>query len=79
MMVLKGYACSLDWPKPVHRPCGDIDIWQFGKQKDADAALEAEKPVQVVQKGQEFKVDSSHHHHTVLSGVTLRQIITMIS
>ena len=21
MMVLKGYACSLDWPKPKHRPC----------------------------------------------------------
>ena len=31
MMVLKGYACSLDWPTPKHRPCGDIDIWQFGE------------------------------------------------
>lgn len=39
MMVLKGYACSLDWPRPKHRPCGDIDIWQFGKQKEADKAL----------------------------------------
>lgn len=65
MMVLKGYACALDWPKPEHRPCGDIDIWQFGKQKEADALLEAEKPVQMVQKGQEFKVDTSHHHHTI--------------
>ena len=27
MMVLKGYACGLNWPKPEHRPCGDIDIW----------------------------------------------------
>ena len=41
MMVLKGYACSLDWPKPNHRPCGNIDIWQFGEQKKADAALAA--------------------------------------
>ena len=41
MMVLKGYTCSLDWPKPNHRPCGDIDIWQFGEQKEADAALDA--------------------------------------
>lgn len=65
MMVIKGYACSLDWPLPEHRPCGDIDIWLFGQQKEADALLEAEKPVQVVQKGQEFKVDTSHHHHTV--------------
>lgn len=56
MMVLKGYACSLDWPKPEHRPCGDIDIWQFGKQQEADAALERDKGI---------KIDNSHHHHTV--------------
>lgn len=56
MMVLKGYACSLDWPKPEHRPTGDIDIWQFGQYREADAALASEKGI---------SVDSSHHHHTV--------------
>lgn len=56
MMVLKGYGCSLDWPNPKHRPCGDIDIWQFGKQKEADALLKIEKGI---------NIDSSHHHHTV--------------
>ena len=56
MMVLKGYTCSLDWPKPEHRPCGDIDIWLFGKQKEADALLVKEKGI---------KIDKSHHHHTV--------------
>ena len=56
MMILKGYACSLDWPKPAHRPCGDIDIWQFGSQKAADALLT--KEIGIV-------VDNSHHHHTV--------------
>jgi hypothetical protein len=56
MMVVKGYACSLNWPKPNHRPCGDIDIWQFGKQKGADALLAKEKGIQI---------DKSHHHHTV--------------
>lgn len=56
MMVLKGYACSLDWPKPEHRPCGDIDVWQFGRQKEADAILAKEKSI---------KIDRSHHHHTV--------------
>ena len=55
MMVLKGYACSLDWPKPNHRPCGDIDVWLFGQQKGADAVLESEKGI---------KVDTSEHHHT---------------
>jgi len=64
MMLLKGYACSLDWPKPIHRPCGDIDIWQFGEQKEADTALAAWfKSLKV----QEFKIDKSHHHHTVFT------------
>ena len=62
MMVLKGYACSFDWQKPNHRPCGDIDIWQFGEQKEADTALDAWFKSSKVQ---EFKIDKSHHHHTV--------------
>lgn len=56
MMALKGYGCGLNWPKPNHRPCGDIDIWQFGKQKEADDLIAKEKGI---------KVDTSHHHHTV--------------
>ena len=58
MMVLKGYACSIDWPKPEHRPCGDIDIWLFGKQKEADDILDKERGI---------KIDKSHHHHTVFN------------
>lgn len=56
MMVLKGYACAMNWPKPEHRPCGDIDIWQFGQQKEADDLLAREMKI---------KVDTSEHHHTV--------------
>ena len=58
MMVLKGYALSLDWPVPAHRPCGDIDIWLFGRYQEGDALLAQEYGV---------KVDGSHHHHTVFS------------
>ena len=58
MMVLKGFTCALDWPRPEHRPCGDIDIWQFGKQNEADALISTEKGI---------KVDNSHHHHTVFN------------
>ena len=47
MMVLKGYVCSINWPKPEHRPCGDIDIWQFGKQKEADELIAKEKGIKV--------------------------------
>lgn len=56
MMVLEGYACSLNWLKPEHRPCGDIDIWLFGQQKEADDALAREKGIEI---------DRSHHQHTV--------------
>lgn len=58
MMVVKGYACSLDWPKPEHRPVGDIDIWLFGRYKEADAALAEEKGIEI---------DGGHHHHTVFN------------
>ena len=58
MMVLKGYALSLDYPVPAHRPCGDIDIWNFGRYQEADSLLAREHGV---------KVDDSHHHHTVFS------------
>ena len=61
MMVLKGYACSLDWPKPNHRSCGDIDIWVFGQQEEADKALGSWFKVQ----GSSVFIDRSHHHHTV--------------
>ena len=61
MMVLKGYACNIDWPKPEHRPCGDIDIWLFGKQKEADAALVS----WLKDKGSRTGIDNSHHHHTI--------------
>lgn len=63
MMVLKGYACGLNWPKPNHRPYGDIDIWQFGQQKEADAALAASSKFQ----DSGSKVDNSHHHHSVFN------------
>lgn len=58
MMVLKGYACSIYWPKPEHRPCGDIDIWLFGRQKEADRLLASDLGI---------NVDNTHHHHTVFN------------
>ena len=64
LMILKGYGLSLDWPKPNHRPVGDIDTYNFGKWKVADALVEKELGI---------KVDRGHHHHTVFSfhGVTV--------
>ena len=56
MMVLKGYGLSLNYPTPAHRPCGDVDIWNYGEYKRADKALHDERGI---------KIDNSHHHHTV--------------
>ena len=72
MMILKGYACSLDWPMPNHRPCGDIDIWLFGKQKEADEAL-LKANTNRTDITNRFTIDTSHYHHTVFewSGFTV--------
>ena len=56
LMVLKGYGLSLCYPVPNHRPVGDIDIWAFGRYKEADAAITRELGL---------AIDDSHHHHTV--------------
>lgn len=56
IMVLKGYACGLDWPKPEHRPCGDIDIWLFGAQKEADEMM-------IRKNG--LEIENGQHHHTI--------------
>lgn len=61
MMVLKGYACSMDWPKPEHRPCGDIDIWLFGKQKEADKELGSWFKIH----GSGSEIDKDNHRHTI--------------
>ena len=58
LMVLKGYGLGLNYPRPEHRPYGDIDIWFFGKYKEADTALSKELSI---------PVDDSHHHHTTFS------------
>lgn len=55
-MILKGYGLSLCYPVPEHRPCGDIDIWLYGKQQQADDLLRNEKKV---------SIDQDKHHHTV--------------
>ena len=56
MMILKGYGLSLNYPDPMLRPCGDIDIWMFGKYRELDEALLSELGI---------KVDNSLHHHTM--------------
>lgn len=55
-LLLKGYGLSLCYPHPAHRPCGDIDIWLYGCQQQADELLRREKGI---------PIDCDKHHHTV--------------
>ncbi len=56
MMLLKGYGLSLLYPIPSHRPCGDIDIWLYGKQKIADKLINQKKGI---------NVNEDKHQHTI--------------
>lgn len=72
MMVLKGYGLSLNYPIPSHRPGGDIDIYLFGKFREAD---------RFVQERLSVKVDRSHHHHTLFryGGITVENHFDFIN
>lgn len=58
MMLMKGYGLSLCYPTPEHRPCGDIDIWLYGRQQEADQLLRAKHNV---------VINEDKHHHTTFN------------
>lgn len=55
MMLLKGYGLSLNYPKPELRPSGDIDIYLFGRWREADCAIRQELGC---------KIEDGIGHHT---------------
>lgn len=56
MMILKGLGLSQLYPHPNHRPCCDIDIYLFGRQREAD---------DILRKNYNIPIDEDKHHHTV--------------
>lgn len=62
MLLLKGYGCSLCWPRADHRPVGDVDIYLFGRQDEADALVERELGIQV---HREYHKHSTFGYHGV--------------
>lgn len=55
MMLLKGYGLSQYWPKPKHRPVGDMDIYLGGCWQQADILATERLGI---------KIDDGHEHHT---------------
>lgn len=56
MMILKGLGLSQLYPRPNHRPSGDIDIYLFGKQYEGD---------EIIRSRYNIPIDEDKHHHTV--------------
>lgn len=63
-LILKGTSVSRYYPRPERRPSSDIDIYQYGRQKEADELIARELGVDVTSDG---------HHHTkyAFRGVTV--------
>lgn len=55
ILLLKGYGCSLNYPIPSHRPCGDIDIYLFGKQTILDEQI----------RDLNGEIDCHNEHHSI--------------
>lgn len=62
MLVLKGYGCSLNYPMPHRRPCGDIDIFVMEKngEHSIDIVRRVNKALTESSKGK-FIHDNDHH------------------
>lgn len=62
MLVLKGYGCSLNYPIPHRRPCGDIDIFVMAKDgtHSSDMVKRVNNAITESNKGT-FIHDNDHH------------------
>lgn len=58
MLLLKGFGCSLCYPKPEHRPTGDVDVYLFGRQEEGDALVEKQLGI---------KVHREYHKHSTFN------------
>ena len=72
MMLLKGHGLSLNYPKPELRPCGDIDIYLFGKWREADRAIRQELGSEIVDgvghhTSFDFQDEHVENHYNILN------------
>lgn len=65
-IVMKDYGCSLNYPKPNHRPCGDIDIYVANHKGKHDRVLVDFANQILVNAGAE-DISHGNEHHSVLS------------
>lgn len=61
-IVMKDYGCSLNYPKPNHRPCGDIDIYVANHKGKHDRVLVDFANQILVNAGAEDISHGNEHH-----------------
>lgn len=72
MMLLKGYGCSLNYPIPNHRPCGDVDVYLYGKGGFADTLINKEFGIQ-------SKQNEDKHSTFVFNGILVENHALIIN
>lgn len=72
MMLLKGYGCSLNYPIPNHRPCGDVDVYLYGKGGFADTLIKKEFGIQ-------SKQNEDKHSTFVFNGIVVENHALIIN
>lgn len=68
MLLMKGYGCSLNYPHPNHRPCGDIDIFVMsneGKHNDSIVGLMNDS---IIKKSRSRFIHDNDHHVVIQYG-----------
>lgn len=69
MLLLKGYGCSLNYPIPSHRPCGDIDIFLIDDDgKHTDKLSELLESYLVQEYNSSIKHPNGHHSQFIFGG-----------
>lgn len=80
MMVMKGYGCSLHYPKPNHRPCGDIDIFLMDKEGRHDEEMvKAIDDVVAKETGAQISYDDEHHSIFAFGKCTVENHATVLN
>jgi len=59
-VVMKGYGCSLNYPNPEMRPCGDIDIFLL----DANGKCDFDRGNRKIKEKLQVEVDPHSNHHS---------------
>lgn len=65
IMLMKGYGCSLNYPIPNHRPCGDIDIFAMTKEGEHNETVLRVVDKAITEDNQGNFVSNNEHHSVI--------------